>query len=65
LIREGSGVSPMKKTYMQPQMAVVKTALREGVLTQGSLTTLSATFHQEDATSEGMTKEQGDWDEWE
>ncbi len=55
----------MKKTYMQPQMAVVKTALREGVLTQGSLTTLSATFHQEDATSEGMTKEQGDWDEWE
>ena len=55
----------MKKIYIEPQTAVFKTSLSEGVLTQGSLTTDGATFYQEDATGAGMTKEQQDWNIWE
>ena len=54
----------MKKIYMQPQMAVFKTALREGVLTTGSLTQEHATFYEEGATGEGMSKRRGAWDVW-
>ena len=54
----------MKKIYIEPQTAVFKTSLSEGVLTQGSLTTDGATFYQEDATGAGMTKEQQDWNIW-
>lgn len=53
----------MKKIYIQPQTAVFKTSLSEGVLTQGSLTSDHATFYQEDATGDGMTK-YNDWNIW-
>ena len=45
-------------------MAVFKTALREGVLTTGSLTEEHATFFEENATGEGMSKRRGSWDVW-
>ena len=56
----------MKKTYISPNMLVVRLAMVQPIA--GSLTTTSATFYDTDATSEGMVKESasGDvnlWDE--
>ena len=48
----------MRKTYMQPQTAVVKIALHEGILAPTSI-------YEVDAAGDAMTKED-DWDElWE
>ena len=51
----------MKKTYIQPQMAVHK--VEQSLPIAGSLTPDGATFFDEDATGEGMTKG-NDWDIW-
>ena len=58
----------MKKTYISPNMLVVRLAMVQPIA--GSLTTSSATFYDTDATGAAMAKESasGDvnlWDdEW-
>ena len=56
----------MKKTYISPNMLVVRLAMVQPIA--GSLTTTSATFYDDNATGAAMVKESasGDvniWDE--
>lgn len=57
----------MKKiNYMTPQTTVTEIKAKHGFLLSGSLTQEHATFFQEDATGEGMVKEQrqSDYNVW-
>lgn len=54
----------MKKTYINPNMLVVRLAMTQPIA--GSLTPDGATFYNENATGEAMTKGTSDvnvWDE--
>ena len=59
----------MKKIYISPSLITVTLSARRQIMLQGSLTTDGATFFQEDATGEAMTKgvisDRNVWDnEW-
>ena len=46
----------MKKIYISPNIITVTLSARRQFMLQGSLTTDGATFYDEDATGEAMTK---------
>ena len=52
----------MKKKYVKPLMVVQLT--EQCLPIAGSLNKNRATFYQEDATSEGMTKKSDSWNLW-
>ena len=52
----------MKKSYISPLLSVHK--VEQCLPIAGSLSEKRATFYNEDATGEGMTKGAGDWDIW-
>jgi hypothetical protein len=54
----------MKKTYMQPQVAVVKVELRSAMLTTSNMKLDRNESNKLTDSNDILTKDQGDWDEW-